>query len=161
MADPKRQSNKLHHIEKKDEWKFEQEGTYLNVMKVHEVPRTGLYLPGGEEEYLVHKSDIEAVRITSGVRACGNIFEIEDNWIRPGRGHRDLGESWIGSTTIAVKASARNKVKTDLIAAPKDHGPRLMPQPRVDQKCRMEFSQRWSLLAPTAVGAGPSAGRTL
>ena len=38
---------KLHHTEKNDKWKVELSGTYLNVMKKHEVPRTSLYLPGG------------------------------------------------------------------------------------------------------------------
>ena len=65
---------KLHHIEKKNEWKVELDGTYLNVMNNHEVPRTSLYLPGGEEEYPVHSSDLEAVRITSGVTASGKVF---------------------------------------------------------------------------------------
>ena len=65
---------KLHHVEKKDNWKVELDGTYLNVMKNHEVLRTSLYLAGGEEEYPVHRSDLEAVTITSGVTASGKVF---------------------------------------------------------------------------------------
>ena len=128
-------------------------------MKNHEVPRTSLYLPGGEEEYPVHSSDLEAVRITSGVAASGKIFEIKENWTWSGRGHRELEDSWTGSTTFAVKASAWNKVKADLIAAPGNHGPCPMPQLRVDPKGRTEFSHRENLLAPTAVGAGAGAVR--
>ena len=30
---------KLHHVERKDEWKVEISGTYRNVMKKHEVPQ--------------------------------------------------------------------------------------------------------------------------
>ena len=77
---------KIHHVEGKDKWKVELSGTHLNVMKKHEVPRTKLYLPGGEEGYPVHSYDFEAMRITTGVTASGKIFEIEDNWRRPGRG---------------------------------------------------------------------------
>ena len=75
----------------------------------------------------MHSSDLKAVRITSGVTASGKVFEIEDNWRRPGRGDRELNESWTGSTAFAFNASARNKVKADLIAAPGANGPRPMP----------------------------------
>ena len=127
---------KMHHIETKDSWNVGLDGTYLNVMKNHEVPRTSLYLPGGEEEYPVHSSDLEAVRIASGVTASGKVFEIEDNWRRPGRAERELAESRTGSITFAVKASARSKVKADLTAVPDVHRPRPMPQPRTDLKGR-------------------------
>ena len=150
-----RAAAKLHHIEKKDNWKVELDGTYLNVMKNHEVPRTSLYLPGGEEEYPVHSSDLEA----SGVTAFGKVFEIEDNWRRPGRGDRELAESWTGSITFAVKASARNKVKADLITAPGAPGPRTMPQPRVDSKGRTEFITSSSWFRPR-VSADTGASKT-
>ena len=121
MAAPRLQSSCIILRMKKNNWKVELDGTYLNVIQNHKVLRTSLYCPGGEEEYPVHSSDLEAVRVTSGVTASGKIFEIEDNWRRPGRGHRELEDPWTGSTTFAVKAFAWNKVKADLIAVLGNH----------------------------------------
>ena len=124
-------ASKLHNVSVKDDWKIEHEGTYVNVTKNHNVPRTGLYSPSGEEEYPIHNSDLEAVRVTSGRTASGKVFEIEDNWKRPGRAQRELGEDWTGSTTFFVKASARNKLKADLTAPPKDSAGRKESSRRV------------------------------
>ena len=84
---------KLHSIAETDGWKVEQRGTYLNILKTHNVPRTELFIPEGEEEYLVHSSNFEAIRITSGKTTSGKVFEIEDNRQRHGRDRRQLGEA--------------------------------------------------------------------
>ena len=110
---------KLHYIEKKDGWKVEHEGVFLNVMKIHGVPRTDLFSPWGEEEYLVHSSDLETVRVTSGITSSGKVIEIEDNWKRPSRAQRVLKEEWNASTTFFVKVSARKKLRAVLAPAPK------------------------------------------
>ena len=115
---------KLHLLEKKDCWKVEQEGTQLKAIKTHRVARSGLYFPVGEEDFPIHSSNFETTRITSGVTYSGKVFEIEDNWRRPGRGRRVLGEGWTGSTTFTVKASARKSVKDKLVlAAPRSTWP--------------------------------------
>ena len=115
---------KLHLLEEKDERRVDLEGTHMKATKTHRVARSGLYLPGGEEDYPIHSSRFEATRITSGVTESGKTFEIEDNWRRPGRGLRELGEGWTGSTTFTVKASARNMVKADLrLAVPRSSWP--------------------------------------
>ena len=124
---------KLHVLKEKYDWRVDLEGTHLKATKTHRVARSGLYLPGGEEDYPIHSSRFEATQITSGVTDSGKRFEIEDNWRRPGRGLRELGEGWTGSTTFTVKASARNMVKADLrLAVPRSSWPRAMPQPGVD-----------------------------
>ena len=109
------------HLEKKDCWKVEQEGTHLKATKTHRVAGSGLYFPGGEEEYPIHSSNFETTRITSGVTESGKVFEIEDNWRQPGHGRRVLGEGWTGSTTgsttSTVKASARKSLKDELVLA--------------------------------------------
>ena len=74
------------------------------------------------------------MRITSRVTAFGKIFEIEDNWKRSGREHRVLKESRTGSTKCSVKAYARNKLKADLIAAPKD------PASQMESSRRVSFA---------------------
>ena len=99
----------LHNIEVEDEWKIEGEGNMLEVIKVHNESRDVLYSPSGEEDYPFHNHDLESVRITRGVTSSGKIFEIEDNWKRPGRSSRSLGEKWTGSTHFRVKASARHR----------------------------------------------------
>ena len=58
---------KLHLLEEKDEWRVDEEGTHLKATKTHRVARSGLDLPGGEEEYPIHSSKFGATRITSGV----------------------------------------------------------------------------------------------
>ena len=70
---------KLHSIAVRDGWKVEQKGTDLNILKSYKVPITELYTPEGEEEYLVHSSKSEAIRITSGKTPSGKVFEIEDD----------------------------------------------------------------------------------
>lgn len=99
----------LHNIEVGDEWKIEGEGNMLEVMKVHKELRDMLYSPSGEEEYPIHNHDLEATRVTRGITSSGKVFEIEDNWKRPGRSTRSIGESWTGCTHFRVKASARHK----------------------------------------------------
>ena len=96
---------KLHGIAEKDGWEVEQRGTYLNILKTHKVPRAELYTLEGEEEYPVHSSNFEAIRITSGKTTSGNVFEIEDNWWRHGRERRQHGEAWTGTITFAVYQS--------------------------------------------------------
>ena len=106
---------KLHHLEeKKDNWNIGTEGTQLNIIKIHEEPRRTLFTPSGEDEYPVHSRDLEAVRVTYGKTASGKIFEIEDNWKRPGRSDRNLTEVWTGYTVFKVKPSARARLEADL-----------------------------------------------
>ena len=75
----------------------------------HKELRNMLYSPSGEEEYPIHNHDLEATRVTRGITSSGKVFEIEDNWKRPGRSTRSIGESWTGCTHFRVKASARHK----------------------------------------------------
>ena len=105
---------KLHLLEEKDCWNVDQNGTHLKATKTHRIARSGLYLPGGEDDYPIHSSNLEAIRITSGVTESGKVFEIEDNWRRLGQGRRELAERWTGSTTFTVKASARKSVREEL-----------------------------------------------
>jgi hypothetical protein len=83
------------------------------MIKTHSVPRKELFTPSGEEDYPVHNGDLEAVRITTGVTESGKLFEIEDNWKRPGRSGRTLPESWTGHTTFVVRASARTRINDE------------------------------------------------
>ena len=41
---------KLHLLEEKDAWNIDQSGTYLKATKTHRIARSGLYLPGGEDD---------------------------------------------------------------------------------------------------------------
>ena len=81
---------KLHMLGPVDTWNIEKHGTNLNMVKTHSVLRKELFTPSGEEDYPVHNGDLEAVRVTTGVTESGKIFEIEDNWRRPGRSGRAL-----------------------------------------------------------------------
>ena len=105
---------KLHLLEEKDGCKVDQNGTHSTATKTHRIPRSGLYLPGGEDDYPIHSSNLEATRITSGVTQSGKNIEIEDNWRRLGQGRRELAERLTGSTTFTVKASARKSVREEL-----------------------------------------------
>ena len=104
---------KLHTLGPADVWNVEKKGTKLNMIKTHSVPRKELFTPSGEEDYPVHNGDLEAVRITIGVTESGKLFEIEDNWKRPGRSGRTLPESWTGHTTFVVRASARTRINDE------------------------------------------------
>ena len=105
---------KLHMLGPVDTWNIEKHGTNLNMVKTHSVLRRELFAPSGEEDYPVHNGDLEAVRVTAGVTESGKIFEIEDNWRRPGRSSRALAESWTGHTSFTVRASARKKVNNEI-----------------------------------------------
>ena len=106
---------KLHHMdEKANDWSVKVEGTQLNIVKIHKGPRRTLYSPSGEDQYPIHSRDLEAVRITYGTTASGKIFEIEDNWKRPGRSERNLEEEWTGYTVFKVKPSARGRLEADI-----------------------------------------------
>ena len=70
---------KLHSVEQKDNWKVDQQGTSLNMIKVHAISKASLYAPSGEEDYSVHNGDLETVRVATSVTASGKRFEIEDN----------------------------------------------------------------------------------
>ena len=41
---------KLHSVEQKDNWKVDQQGTSLNIIKVHTISRASLYAPSGEQD---------------------------------------------------------------------------------------------------------------
>ena len=58
---------------------------------------------------------MESTRITYGTTKSGKDFEIEDNWRRPGRAHRQLKESWTGRTVFRLKASAQNKHRYEFV----------------------------------------------
>ena len=103
---------KLHHMEEKGScWKIDVEGNQISVVKEHGEPRRKLYAPSGEDEYPVHSRDLEATRVTRGTTVSGKDFEIEDNWKRPGRSDRSLGEEWTGRTYFTIKPSARDRLK--------------------------------------------------
>jgi len=84
------------------------------MVKTHGVLRKELLTPSGEEDYPVHNGDLEAIRVTAGVTESGKLFEIEDNWRRPGRSNRALAESWTGHTSFTVQASARKKINNEI-----------------------------------------------
>ena len=106
---------KLHHLnEKAEDWQVKVEGTQLSILKIHKGPRRALYSPSGEDQYPVHSRDLEAVRLTYGTTSSGKLFEIEDNWKRPGRSRRNLEEEWSGYTVFKVKPSARGRLEADL-----------------------------------------------
>ena len=108
---------KLHMLEQKDSWKIERHGTNLSMVKTHSVLRKKLYVPNGTEDYPIHSCDLEAVRVTTGVTESGKIFEIEDNWRRPGRSSRRLSAPWAGQTHFTVKVFALKKVNCEINAA--------------------------------------------
>ena len=142
---------KLHILEEKDAWSIGQNGTYLKATKTHKVARSELYLPGGEDEYPVHSSNLEATRITSGVTQSGKVFEIEDNWRRHGQGRRELAESWTGSTTFLVKASARKLVRNELLLTVL--GKDMAPEPCLSRASRSWVSRRPTLRTSAGLSA--------
>ena len=111
---------KLHMIEQKDTWKIEKQGVNVSMVKVHCISRKELYFLNREESYPVHNGDLEAVRVTTSVAESGKVFEIEDNWRRPGRTSRVLSELWTGQTYFTVRAFARKKVAAAVLAAPNE-----------------------------------------
>ena len=101
---------KLHAVTEKDEWIYEVKGNEINIIKKHVNLREELFAPTGEGEYPVHSKDFQSTRITKGVTQSGTVFEIEDNWRRPGRASRRLEEAWTGQTVFYAKASARERL---------------------------------------------------
>ena len=100
-------------IGESDRWKEKDGEECINMIRVHSTPRTELYTPGGDEmkNLEVKSHDLNASRITKGKTSSGKEFEIEDNWKRPDRAHRELGELWTGHTEFTIKASARQEKK--------------------------------------------------
>ena len=84
------------------------------MVKIHGGLRKVLFAPSGEEDCPVQNGDLEAIRVTTGVTESAKVFEIEDNWRRPGRSSRALAESWTGHTSFTVRASARKKVNNEI-----------------------------------------------
>ena len=101
---------KLHAVIENDEWIYEFEGNEITIIKKHENLREELFAPTGEDGYPVHSKDFQSTRITKGVTQSGKVFEIEDNWRRPGRASRRLDEAWTGQTVFYAKASARERL---------------------------------------------------
>ena len=101
---------KLHAVTTEEEWTCEQDGSEIKVIKMHDEFREELFVPSGGESYPVHNGDLQSTRVTKGVTRSGKMFEVEDNWKRPGRASRRLEEAWTGRTEFRVKASARERM---------------------------------------------------
>ena len=101
---------KLHTITDSNDWSYEVKGSEIDITKKHENFREELFVPTGEDGYPVHNRDFQSTRITRGVTRSGKVFEIEDNWRRPGRASRRLDEAWTGHTVFRAKASARERL---------------------------------------------------
>ena len=84
------------------------------MVKTHGVLQKELVTPSGEEDAPVHNGDLQAIRVTTGVTESGKLYEMEDNWRRPGRSSRALAEFWTGHTSFTVRASARKKVNNEI-----------------------------------------------
>ena len=97
------------HLIENNFWEKGEGDMNVKIIKVHQELRYELFTPGGKdnENCPARACDLESVRKTVGTTESGKKFEIEDNWKRPGRAHRQVEERWTGHTEFTVKPTLR------------------------------------------------------
>ena len=90
-------ASQLHNIGPEDVWiraDDDKKPEQPTAAKVQSRSRRELFTPSGNEDYACpgRLGNLAALRRTIGQTKSGKHFEIEDNWRRPDRAHRELEE---------------------------------------------------------------------
>ena len=71
--------------------------------RLHDTPRRSLFTPCRVARGPVHPDKLEGKRVTVGIFADGERFELEDGWREPGLARRVLSELWTGITKFKAR----------------------------------------------------------
>ena len=83
--------------------KWSSRGAEGEWTRIHSTPRKSLFTPCRVARWPAHPDKLKSTRITVGINSEGEKFEVQDNWIEPGKGHRVLSHPWTGYTKFKIR----------------------------------------------------------